>query len=351
MGFRFRPTKEEILIYYLRPAIKREPLPGDVMMKIEIYGDRKEPWNLFDKDSSDTFWVFTMLKKKNDSMIDRVAGCGSWVNQGLCKKINDSGGKLLGFDKYFTFNCRNKCCGRGNKNINGNWTMHEYSFADEGLSEYVICEIKNNIGACSNKKRKGGGGHIADVDDVNGGSSMPVTKKVCVEVEQNNHNFGELLGHQENNNNPIFMDRTQSQTNSCSPQQPDPEFNNGSVCPANACDWKEFSFELEDLLSGPATDMENQMNFGGNNNPIFMDRTQSQTMVINSCSPQQGDGDEAFGQPHEFTNNASVSFTVNDNIEAVNLEASADACDYWNKLLFSELEDFSDLGDLLNECT
>ncbi|OMO70122.1 hypothetical protein COLO4_28751 [Corchorus olitorius] len=66
------------------------------------------------------------------------------------------------------------------------------------------------------------------------------------------------------------------------------------------------------------------------------------------CCPQGDHGDEAFGQP-EFTN-GSVSFTVNDNIEAVNLEGSADACDYWNKL-FSELEDFSDLEELLNECT
>ncbi|OMO76580.1 voltage-dependent anion-selective channel protein 1-like protein [Corchorus olitorius] len=69
-------------------------------------------------------------------------------------------------------------------------------------------------------------------------------------------------------------------------------------------------------------------------------------MVINSCSPQQGDGDKAFDQT-EFTTNGSVSFTVNENNEAINLQASADACDYWNKL-FSELEDFSDPEELLN---
>ncbi|OMO62130.1 No apical meristem (NAM) protein [Corchorus olitorius] len=367
IGFRFHPTKKEILISYLRPAIKREPLPANVLMEIDIYGDKKQPWNLFDKDSSNTYWIFTMLKKKSGSRrIDRVAGCGCWLNQSY-KEIKNSGGKLLGFDKSFTFTCKNKCCGRAN--INGNWIMNEYSLADKGLSEYVICEIKNKDAV--DKKRKGG---HADIDDDDGG--MPITKKVCVDhvldasstyqmnyYEQNNHDFGEL-GHQENNN-LIFMDRTQSQTmviNSCSPQGDGrPEFNNGSVClalndineamnlegSADACDWKDFSSELEDLLSVPDTNMNNH-NFGGfghqgNNNPIFMDRTQSQ---INSCCPQ-GDGDEAFGQP-EFTN-GSVSFTVNDNIEAINLEASADACD-WNKF-FYELEDFSDLEELLNECT
>ncbi|OMO69357.1 No apical meristem (NAM) protein [Corchorus olitorius] len=361
IGFRFHPTKEEILISYLRSAIKREPLPANVLMKIDIYGDKKQPWNLFDKDSSDTYWIFTMLKKKSGSRIDRVAGCGCWLNQSF-KKIKDSGGKLLGFEKSFTFTCKNKCCGRAN-NINGNWIMHEYSLADKGLSEYVICEIKNKDAV--NKKRKGG---HEDIDDDDGG--MLITKKVCV-------------------------DHTQTMViNSCSPQQGDGQLEfttNGSVClalndineemnlketSANTCDWNEFSSELEDLLvcantsttgssSFPTTtyavnsgygepyygqenyqmnnyNEENNHNFGGfghqgTNNPIFMDRTQSQTIMINSCSPQQGDGDEAFDQP-EFTTNGSVSFTVNDNNEAINLEASADACDYWNKL-FSELED------------
>ncbi|OMO68347.1 No apical meristem (NAM) protein [Corchorus olitorius] len=246
IGFRFHPTKEEILISYLGPAIKREPLPANVLMEIDIYGDQKQPWNLFDKDSSDTYWIFTMLKKKSGSRIDRVAGCGCWLNQS-CKEIKNSGG-------------------------------------DIGQPEFTngsVCLALNDINEEMNLK----------------------------EAEAS----------------------------------------------ANACDWNNFSSELEDLLSVPATNMENQMNnhdFGGfghqgNNNPIFMDRTQ--TMLINSCCPQQaGDGDEAFGQP-EFTTNGSVSFTVNDNIEAINLEASADACD-WNKL-FSELEDFSDLEDLLNECT
>ncbi|OMO68729.1 No apical meristem (NAM) protein [Corchorus olitorius] len=510
IGFRFHPTKEEILISYLRPAIKREPLPADVLMKIDIYGDKKEPWNLFDKDSSDTYWIFTTLKKKSGSRIDRVAGCGCWLNQSY-KKIKNSGGKMLGFDKSFTFTCKNKCRGRAN-NINGNWIMHEYSLAEKGLSEYVICEIKNN--GAINKKRKGG---HEDIDDDDGG--MPITRKfvlimtqtqtmvinscspqqgdgqlefttngsVCLALndineemnlkeasanacdwnefsseledllsvpdtnmvcantsttgygepyygqenyqmnsynEENDHNFGEF-GHQGTKNQ--FMNRTQSHTNGSCPQgNPDatislspqgdgdeafgqPEFDNGSVSftvngneainlegSADACDWKNFSSELEDLLLDvPVTNMvyadecdavtgsnifptttyavnpgygepccygqenyqmnyydqQNNHDFGGfghqgTNNPIFMDRTQNQTMVINSCCPQQGDGDEAFDQP-EFTTNGTVSFTVNDNNEAINLEASADACDYWNKL-FAELEDFSDPEELLN---
>ncbi|OMO70096.1 hypothetical protein COLO4_28766 [Corchorus olitorius] len=481
------------------------------------------------------------MLKKSGSRIDRVAGCGCWLNQSF-KKIKNSGGKLLGFDKSFTFTYK-------------------------GLSEYVICEIKNKDAV--DKKRKGGHADIDDDDD----GGMPITKKpqqgdglmvqpefntlndineamnsanacdwkefsseledlssvpdtymVCAAEEcnnsttgsssfpttsyavnsggygepyygqenqmnhneENNHNFGGF-GHQGTNNslmnitqnrinsccpqanpdatilfspqscqwrspnmksailnlsssgpvkkaigkgfghqgtnNPL-MNITQSRINSCCPQANpdatilfspqvdgheafDQPFNNGSVClalndineamnlkeaSANACDWKDFSSELEDLLSVPATDMvcatgdecntsttgstsfptttyavnsggyngepycgqENQMNYYNeeNNDHNFggFGHQENNNPLIKSCCPQ-GDGDatiEAFGEL-EFTTNGSVSFTVNDNNEGINLEASADACD-WNNF-FYELEDFSDLEELLNECT
>ncbi|XP_022722148.1 NAC domain-containing protein 83-like [Durio zibethinus] len=156
-GFRFLPTKEEIFVYYLRPAINGEPLSCNILTEGDIYGENKEPWNLFNKDEKKSFWVFTKLKKKSKSRIDRTAGCGCWLGRNT-KEVRNASGQLLGLDKYFTFTCKKDKSSQGN----GNWIMHEYSLMDEGFSDYVICEIKNKDVADrgedeeepKNKKRK-----------------------------------------------------------------------------------------------------------------------------------------------------------------------------------------------------
>ncbi|OMO58203.1 No apical meristem (NAM) protein [Corchorus capsularis] len=45
-GFRFKPTREVILQYYLRAAIIGGKLASDIFTEADIYKD-KEPWKLF----------------------------------------------------------------------------------------------------------------------------------------------------------------------------------------------------------------------------------------------------------------------------------------------------------------
>ncbi|XVF37675.1 hypothetical protein REPUB_Repub20aG0030000 [Reevesia pubescens] len=162
-GYRFDPTKEDIFCFYLPAAIHGEPVPCDALIELDIYGgENKEPWKIFDKDAKKTFWVFTKLKKKSKSRIDRTAGDGCWLSRSI-KEVKDAHGQLLGFDKYFTFICKNCKLSQGN----GHWIMHEFSLKDESSDEssnnYVICEIKNKdvVGLyqveqveSNNKKRK-----------------------------------------------------------------------------------------------------------------------------------------------------------------------------------------------------
>ncbi|XVE81030.1 hypothetical protein DITRI_Ditri15bG0030200 [Diplodiscus trichospermus] len=73
-GVRFSPKAKEIFDFYLRPAIHGEPMPYDVVVQREIYGENMEPWKIFDnKDAKEPSWVFTKLKKK-DKRIDRTVG-------------------------------------------------------------------------------------------------------------------------------------------------------------------------------------------------------------------------------------------------------------------------------------
>ncbi|XVF84368.1 hypothetical protein PTKIN_Ptkin17bG0031000 [Pterospermum kingtungense] len=213
-GFRFRPTKEDILHYYLRPAINGEPLPSSVVVEADIYGENREPWKIFNKDDPKSFWVFTKLKRKSKSKIDRVAGHGCWLGRSS-KVIENARGQLVGFEKYFTFSCkRDKSISQNN----GNWTMHEFSLSQEGFNDYVICEIKNRdvvvdlghlddeVESSNNRKRK-----TVHVSDEDRSSSVRSMKKVCADSQSNpnmvqtsstsypntdQQNFGEL-DHQE----------------------------------------------------------------------------------------------------------------------------------------------------------
>ncbi|XWS22205.1 hypothetical protein CRYUN_Cryun29cG0014200 [Craigia yunnanensis] len=174
-GYRFFPNKEEIFRCYLRPAINGEPLSSSIVVESEIYGENREPWNIFDKEARNSFWGFTKLKKKSKSRIDITAGCGRWLGRNS-KELKNAGGQLLGFEKYFTFSCKKD---KSISQNNGNWIMHEFSLNEEGLTDYVVCEIKNKdvVGLGyredevepKNKKRK-----TLEVNDED--MSVPTTK-------------------------------------------------------------------------------------------------------------------------------------------------------------------------------
>ncbi|MFQ6649240.1 hypothetical protein Gotur_022397, partial [Gossypium turneri] len=137
VGFRFLPSKEEILCDCLKPIIKGDPIPSGVMMACDIYGANREPWNIFDHDLADSF---LKLKKKSTSRTERTAGDGCWLGRYI-KDVKNKDGEDIGYDKYFTYTSK--------KSI-GQWIMHEFSLKDQeaaGLSDFVICEIKNKDAA------------------------------------------------------------------------------------------------------------------------------------------------------------------------------------------------------------
>lgn len=154
-GYQFRPSIQEIFILFLLPVVNGECLPSTPFIQVDIYGENKEPWNIFDKKLKTPYWVFTKLKKKSKLRIDRTAGSGCWLARNT-KEVYDNSGNLLGYHKYFTFSCKND---QWMNQENGHWIMHEFSLQREDSNDYVICEIKNKdvVGPDSKlnmKKRK-----------------------------------------------------------------------------------------------------------------------------------------------------------------------------------------------------
>ncbi|OMO78135.1 No apical meristem (NAM) protein [Corchorus olitorius] len=91
-GFRFKPAADEIFKYYLCPAMKGEAFPLGILRECDLY--EREPWHLFDKDPSQSFWVLTPLKRMSENKIQRTAGSGVWNGRGTVKKVRDSDGKV-----------------------------------------------------------------------------------------------------------------------------------------------------------------------------------------------------------------------------------------------------------------
>ncbi|KAK2634824.1 hypothetical protein Ddye_029616 [Dipteronia dyeriana] len=153
LGFRFRPSDEELVKDYLLKKVRGQQFPWNGVQICDLYGD-KPPWEIFlhgtdhellEKDHK--FYVFTKLKKAGQKRVSRVAGCGTWHGDKrtvmiYADKKNKSG--LIGFKKNFTFKVKN-----GSKK--SHWIMHEFSLAGESLMgidykscDFVLCRLKKN---------------------------------------------------------------------------------------------------------------------------------------------------------------------------------------------------------------
>ncbi|KAF5735220.1 hypothetical protein HS088_TW15G00720 [Tripterygium wilfordii] len=153
-GFRFNPTAEDLLLYYL-PRREKGELFGSFVQDVDMYGN--EPWTLFDYNEQSVFYVFCDLKKIG-KRVQRRAGSGTWMGQNNID-VKDRYGSIIGVDRYFNFKIK-----RGSHDDHGRWTMHEFAPVDERgyvLDDKVVCVIGHDTlistkhSVCVTKKRKG----------------------------------------------------------------------------------------------------------------------------------------------------------------------------------------------------
>lgn len=58
-GFRFHPTDEELVEYYLKNKIQQKSLPVQLIIQLDIY--KYEPWDLPSEYFSSFFYSFTLI--------------------------------------------------------------------------------------------------------------------------------------------------------------------------------------------------------------------------------------------------------------------------------------------------
>uniref|UniRef100_A0A7N0V8R3 NAC domain-containing protein n=1 Tax=Kalanchoe fedtschenkoi TaxID=63787 RepID=A0A7N0V8R3_KALFE len=122
-GFRFYPTDEELVDFYLRRKVEKKPFSIDLIKQIDIY--KYDPWDL-PKTSTvgDNEWYFFCKrgrKYRNSVRPNRVTGSGFWKATGIDKPIHSSSSSLLGLKKSLVYYRGN--AGKGTKT---DWMMHEF---------------------------------------------------------------------------------------------------------------------------------------------------------------------------------------------------------------------------------
>ncbi|ESQ49013.1 hypothetical protein EUTSA_v10020438mg [Eutrema salsugineum] len=150
-GFRFHPTEEELVCYYLKRKICNKPFKFDAISVTDVY--KSEPWDLPDKSklkNRDLEWYFfSVLDKKysNGSKTNRATEKGYWKTTGKDREIRN-GSRVVGMKKTLVYHK-----GRAPRGERTNWVMHEYRLVDEDLEKagvqqgaYVLCRIFHKSG-------------------------------------------------------------------------------------------------------------------------------------------------------------------------------------------------------------
>ncbi|XP_059664563.1 transcription factor JUNGBRUNNEN 1-like [Cornus florida] len=162
-GFRFHPTDEELLGFYLRRKVEKRLISIELIKEIDIY--KYDPWDLpKGSPAGEKEWYFFCKrgrKYRNSVRPNRVTGSGFWKATGIDRPIYSSGGdgrECIGLKKSLVY--YRGSAGKGTKT---DWMMHEFrlqpaddkstkhshdviNIADQEAEVWTLCRIfKRNV--------------------------------------------------------------------------------------------------------------------------------------------------------------------------------------------------------------
>ncbi|GER29619.1 NAC domain-containing protein [Striga asiatica] len=144
-GFRFQPTDEELVGYYLKKKVASEKIHLHLIKDIDLY--RIEPWDLQDKcrigyKEQKEWYLFSHKDKKYPSgtRSNRATMAGFWKATGRDKGVY-TGSNLIGMRKTLVF-----YKGRAPNGQKTDWIMHEYRLQTQHNAPpqeegWVVCRV------------------------------------------------------------------------------------------------------------------------------------------------------------------------------------------------------------------
>ncbi|XP_049931745.1 NAC domain-containing protein 86-like isoform X2 [Nymphaea colorata] len=152
-GFRFHPTDEELVAFYLKRKIHGLKIELEIIPEVDLY--KCEPWDLPEKSflpSRDLEWYFFSPRDRkypNGSRTNRATQAGYWKATGKDRKVN-SQMRAVGMKKTLVY-----YRGRAPHGARTDWVMHEYRLDEKecvgvsGMQDaYALCRVfkKNGNG-------------------------------------------------------------------------------------------------------------------------------------------------------------------------------------------------------------
>ncbi|CAM0146530.1 unnamed protein product [Urochloa decumbens] len=131
-GFRFHPTEEELVGYYLSRKVmaashKLKIDDLDIIQELDLY--RIEPWELRATEQQQTEWYFFSYKDRkypSGTRTNRATAAGFWKATGRDKPVLSArSGRVIGMRKTLVF-----YKGRAPNGRKTHWIMHEYLLQD-----------------------------------------------------------------------------------------------------------------------------------------------------------------------------------------------------------------------------
>ncbi|URD93679.1 No apical meristem (NAM) protein [Musa troglodytarum] len=205
-GFRFHPTDEELVNYYLKRKIHGLKIELDIIPEVDLY--KCEPWELAEKSflpSRDPEWYFfgpRDRKYPNGFRTNRATRAGYWKSTGKDRRVC-SQNRAIGMKKTLVY-----YRGRAPQGIRTDWVMHEYRLDDKECEDtmgfqvlffssthadsYALCRVfKKNVicteveeqAQCSIILGESSQGVVVAAEYETTSPDLPVGSSSCVEEE------------------------------------------------------------------------------------------------------------------------------------------------------------------------
>ncbi|KAG0483080.1 hypothetical protein HPP92_011164 [Vanilla planifolia] len=191
-GFRFHPTEEELIEFYLRRKVEGRRFHVDLITFVDLY--RYDPWELPAMAAvGEKEWFFYVprdRKYRNGDRPNRVTASGYWKATGSDRAIRSGEGSvLIGLKKTLVF-----YTGKAPKGVRSCWIMNEYRLPPP---EPDRTQAKTEISLCRIYKRATAHNHRHPPATVSHQATPSSSATVAVENPIPNHSLEALSTEEE----------------------------------------------------------------------------------------------------------------------------------------------------------